>query len=74
MRLATTTDITPKDIALLQRLARQHDANGFLTTEKDLVKLDGARLAPISAPALVIEVENANARFNRGCWKQAGVR
>ena len=26
-----------KDIALLQRLARQHEANGFLTTEKDLV-------------------------------------
>ena len=30
-----------KDIALLQRLARQHDANGFVTTEKDRVKLDG---------------------------------
>ncbi len=62
-----------KDIALLQRLARQHDANGFLTTEKDLVKLDGAALTPITAPALVIEVENANARF-RGMLEAAGVR
>jgi tetraacyldisaccharide 4'-kinase len=51
------------DIALLQRLARQHEANGFLTTEKDLVKLDASQLAPVIAPALVIEVENANARF-----------
>jgi tetraacyldisaccharide 4'-kinase len=51
------------DIALLQRLARQHEANGFLTTEKDLVKLDGSGLAPMVAPALTIEVENANSRF-----------
>ncbi len=62
-----------KDIALLQRLARQHDANGFLTTEKDMVKLGGAGLKPITAPALVIEVENANARFS-GMLKAAGVR
>jgi tetraacyldisaccharide 4'-kinase len=62
-----------KDIALLQRLARQHDANGFLTTEKDLVKLDGAELTPMTAPALVIEVENANARFT-GMLEAAGVK
>ncbi len=62
-----------KDIALLQRLARQHDANGFLTTEKDLVKLDGSALAPVCAPSLVIEVENANSRFN-GMLEAAGVR
>jgi tetraacyldisaccharide 4'-kinase len=62
-----------RDIALLQRLARQHDANGFLTTEKDLVKLDGLGLAPIVAPALVIEVENANARFS-SMLEAAGVR
>lgn len=51
------------DIALLQRLAKQHEANGFLTTEKDLVKIDASALAPIIAPELTIEVENANARF-----------
>jgi tetraacyldisaccharide 4'-kinase len=53
----------PRDIALLQQLARLHEANGFLTTEKDLVKLDASTLAPIVAPALTIELENANARF-----------
>ncbi len=62
-----------EDVALLQRLARQHDANGFLTTEKDMVKLDCAGLKPITAPALVIEVENANARFS-GMLEAAGVR
>ena len=62
-----------KDIALLQRLARQHEANGFLTTEKDLVKLDRAGLEPLTAPSLVIEVENANARFT-GMLEAAGVR
>jgi tetraacyldisaccharide 4'-kinase len=51
------------DIALLQRLARQHEANGFVTTAKDLVKLDGAALKPIVAPELVIEVEKADAHF-----------
>jgi len=61
------------DIALLQRLARQHEANGFLTTEKDLVKLDGLGLAPIVAPSLTIEVENANARFG-SMLEAAGVR
>jgi tetraacyldisaccharide 4'-kinase len=63
----------PQDIALLQRLASQHEANGFLTTEKDLVKLDAAQLAPIIAPALVIEVENANTRF-KSMLETAGVR
>ena len=62
-----------QDVALLQRLARQHDANGFLTTEKDLVKLDGLGLTPIVAPALAIEVENANARFT-SMLEAAGVR
>jgi tetraacyldisaccharide 4'-kinase len=62
-----------RDIALLQRLAQQHEANGFLTTEKDLVKLDALGLSPITAPALTIEVENANARFT-GMLEAAGVR
>ncbi len=62
-----------RDIALLQRLARLHEANGFLTTEKDLVKLDATQLAPITAPALIIEVENANARFT-GMLEAAGVK
>jgi tetraacyldisaccharide 4'-kinase len=62
-----------RDIALLQRLARQHEANGFLTTEKDLVKLDATKLPPLFAPALVIEVENANARF-KSMLEAAGVR
>lgn len=62
-----------KDVAMLERLARTHEANGFLTTEKDLVKLDGLGLASVSAPALVIEVENANARFG-GMLEAIGVR
>jgi tetraacyldisaccharide 4'-kinase len=62
------------DIALLQRLARQYEANGFLTTEKDLVKLDVSALgAPVIAPTLTIEVENANARFT-SMLEAAGVR
>jgi tetraacyldisaccharide 4'-kinase len=62
-----------KDVALLQKLARQHEANGFLTTEKDLVKLDASQLAPIIAPVLTIEVENANARF-KSMLEAAGVK
>lgn len=60
------------DIALLQRLARQHQANGFLTTEKDFVKLYPGQLTPLIAPALVIEVENANTRF-KSMLEAAGV-
>jgi tetraacyldisaccharide 4'-kinase len=63
----------PRDIALLQRLAKVHDANGFLTTEKDMVKLNAKELAPIVAPELRIELENANARFG-GMLEVAGVR
>ena len=63
----------PRDIALLHRLAKLHDANGFLTTEKDMVKLDAKELAPIVAPELRIELENANARFG-GMLEAAGVR
>ena len=62
-----------KDIALLQKLAQQHDANGFLTTEKDMVKLNTEKLAPIVAPRLQIELENMNARFS-GMLEVAGVR
>jgi tetraacyldisaccharide 4'-kinase len=62
-----------KDAALLKRLARQHDANGFVTTEKDRVKLDGLGLEPMAAPALTMELESANARFT-GMLEAAGVR
>ena len=62
-----------KDIALLHRLARQHEANGFLTTEKDLVKLEGWKIEPITAPALTIEVEVESARFS-SMLETAGVR
>jgi tetraacyldisaccharide 4'-kinase len=68
---------TARDLRLLQRLASQHGANGFLTTEKDRVKLDEAALAllgaPLVAPALRIEVENANARFG-GMLEVLGLR
>ena len=64
---------TAKDIALLKRLARQHDANGFVTTEKDRVKLDGLGLERVAAPALTMELENANARFT-GMLEAAGVK
>jgi tetraacyldisaccharide 4'-kinase len=62
-----------RDIALLQRLAKMHEANGFLTTEKDLVKIEAGKLAPIVAPELRIELENANARFG-GMLEAVGVR
>ncbi len=61
------------DIALVQRLAKQYEANGYLTTEKDLVKLQGMGLGPIMAPSLMIELENANARF-KGMLEAAGVK
>lgn len=58
---------TARDASLLERLARQHEADGFVTTEKDLVKLDGLKLGegigPVVAPELVIEVDDAGARF-----------
>jgi tetraacyldisaccharide-1-P 4'-kinase len=44
-----------------------------LTTEKDLVKLDGAQLAPIVAPVLMIEVEDADERFG-SMLEAVGVR
>jgi tetraacyldisaccharide-1-P 4'-kinase len=44
-----------------------------LTTEKDLVKLDGAELAPIVAPSLAVEVENADERF-RSMLEVVGMR
>ena len=62
-----------KDVALLQRLARQHEANGFVTTEKDLIKLEGKGLEPMVAPELRIELENMNARFG-GMLEAIGVR
>lgn len=62
-----------KDVALLQRLARQHDANGFVCTEKDLVKLEGLGLVPMVAPQLQIELENVNARLG-GMLEAIGVR
>jgi tetraacyldisaccharide 4'-kinase len=64
---------TARDIGLLQRLARQHEADGFVTTEKDLVKLDGLGLEPVMAPELRVELENANTRFS-GMLEAAGVR
>ncbi len=64
---------TARDIALLKRLARQHDANGFVTTEKDLVKLDAAELGGVCAPRLLIEVADADAKF-RSMLEAAGVR
>ncbi|MDR3763390.1 MAG: tetraacyldisaccharide 4'-kinase [Acidobacteriota bacterium] len=63
----------PKDVALLRRLARQHEANGFVTTEKDLIKLEGMGLEPMVAPELRIELENMNARFG-GMLEAIGVR
>jgi tetraacyldisaccharide 4'-kinase len=65
-----------RDIALLNKLAKNHEANGFVTTEKDMVKLDALRLelgGPAMAPELTVEVENANARFT-GMLEAAGVK
>jgi tetraacyldisaccharide 4'-kinase len=54
---------TAKDIALLKQLAAQHKANGFITTEKDLVKLEPGALVPLCAPRLVIELNDGDAKF-----------
>ncbi len=64
----------PEELApLLTRLARQHDANGFVTTEKDLVKLDAAELGGVCAPRLTIELTAADAKF-ASMLEAAGVR
>jgi len=63
---------TARDIALLKRLARQHEANGFVTTEKDLVKLDAAELGEVCAPRLQIELADADAKFT-AMLEKAGV-
>ena len=63
---------TARDIALLKRLARQYEANGFVTTEKDLVKLDSAELGEVCAPQLTIELDDADATF-RLMLEKAGV-
>jgi tetraacyldisaccharide 4'-kinase len=63
---------TARDFALLKRLARQHEANGFVTTEKDLVKLDAAELGEVCAPQLTIELANADARL-ASMLQKAGV-
>jgi tetraacyldisaccharide 4'-kinase len=63
---------TARDLELLKRLARQHDANGFVTTEKDLVKLDAAELGEVCAPRLTIELADADAKF-RSMLEKAGV-
>ena len=55
---------TARDIELLKRLARQYDANGFVTTEKDLVKLDVSELGEVCAPQLRIEVADAESKFS----------
>jgi tetraacyldisaccharide 4'-kinase len=53
---------TSSDIARLLALAAQHHANGFLTTEKDLVKLSPAMrrqlgsIGPLIAPQLHVEL------------------
>lgn len=64
---------TARDIALLKRLASQHEANGFVTTEKDLVKLDASELGEVCAPQLTIEVADADAKFT-AMLEKAGVR
>ncbi len=64
---------TARDIALLKRLARQHEANGFVTTEKDLIKLDAAELGEVCAPQLRIELADADTKFT-AMLETAGVR
>ena len=63
---------TARDVALLKRLARQHEANGFVTTEKDLIKLDAAELGKVCAPQLSIELADSDAKF-RSMLERAGV-
>ena len=62
-----------RDIELLKRLARQHDANGFVTTEKDLVKLDATELGEVCAPQLTIELADAESKFS-SMLQSIGVR
>jgi tetraacyldisaccharide 4'-kinase len=65
------------DVRLLLRLARQHGAGGFITTEKDRVRLEPAQVAafgaPLCSPVLNVELENVNARFG-GMLETLGLR
>lgn len=57
---------TSRDIDLLARLARQHRARCFLTTEKDIVRLTQAqrtqleRMAPVLAVRLRVQIVDAD--------------
>jgi tetraacyldisaccharide 4'-kinase len=64
---------TARDVALLKRLAQQHEANGFVTTEKDLIKLDAAELGEVCAPQLVLDLDDADEKFH-SMLEAAGVR
>lgn len=52
------------DILRLQRTARQSGADGFLTTEKDAVKLAGLNFSPLHIARLVTEVLDADSVFS----------
>lgn len=64
---------TAEDIAMLKNMLAQHDANGFVTTEKDLVKLNAAELGHVCAPRLVIDLCDADAKFG-AMLEKLGVR
>jgi len=57
-----------RDAALLHKLARRHKANGFVTTEKDRVKLEGLGLGegigPVVAPELCLEADDVEKHFS----------
>ena len=57
---------TNDDIKRLQSLRSQHGADGFLTTEKDLVRMGSLaqKLAPIFAVRLSIQMEDAAHRID----------
>jgi len=52
----------PPDIGVLQQLARAHDANGFVTTEKDAINLGplAQRLRPLSVVPAVMTLQDAH--------------
>lgn len=54
---------THQDVTKLRELANRHGADGFITTEKDLVKLDSAELQPIVAPRLLVGIDDEDACF-----------
>jgi tetraacyldisaccharide 4'-kinase len=57
----------PKDVSSLHRAAAEHDANGFVTTEKDAINLGAlaSSLQPLSVAPVIATLDDAEAALDR---------